>query len=103
MKQSTVIPQTTMDRVINDVNMTIRDPNNVIANIQIHLSDPLEVEPKMEKYMKTVMVFVNQTLADEVTAGNLTAANLTGFKKCIKAICAKALDIAFTETNDPLV
>lgn len=99
MKQSTTIPQTTMDRVVERLDFNIADPNAVHCNSEIILEDPISKERSI---LKRTDVNVNILLAKAITDGHLTAANLTGFKKAIRAICAEVLELAYTNTNDPL-
>jgi hypothetical protein len=105
MKQTTTIPETTMDRVLDLIHLNITDPNAVISIAEIYLQDPNAVPPPpaVKTFLKSVPVNVNTLCADEIALGNITAANVNGFKKVIKAICAKSLDLAFTDISDPIV
>jgi hypothetical protein len=47
-------------------------------------------------------ILVNETIQAEVSAGSLTAADVLGFKKVIKSLVAKSLEITFTAVSDPL-
>ena len=99
MQQDILIPQKTVKHLIEDIRLNIIDPAKVTA--QMHVLQIDEVT-QQRKISSTATIDVNSLLAAEITLGNLTAANVTGFKKCIKAICAKALAIDFTTTNDAL-
>jgi hypothetical protein len=99
MQQDILIPEKTVKHLIEDIRLTITDPAKVTA--QMHVVQIDEVT-QQRKISSNVTVAVNELLAAETTLGNLTSANVTGFKKCIKAICAKALAIDFVTTNDAL-
>ena len=99
MKQSTIIPQTTLDRVVEQLDTNIADPSVVTCLAEIFLEDPATKERSL---LKRASINVNEVLAAAVTDGHLTGANVTGYKKCTKAICAAILNLAYTEVGDPI-
>ena len=99
MQQDIVVPQKTIKHLIEEIRLNISDPTKVISQAIVFQVDDVT---QQKRPWGNVIVGVNDLLATEVTAGNLTAANITGFKKCMKAICAKTLSVDFTTANDAL-
>jgi len=94
MEQAILIPERTVKHIINAIRLDIANKDDIIANVTIVVNEA------DRSNMVTVSVFVNQLFSDGITAGDLTAANITGLKKCLKAICANALNLSFTEINE---
>lgn len=94
MEQDILIPEKTVRHIVEFVRLNIADKNNVIANVTVVVNDA------DRQNVVNVTIEVNKLLQDEITAGNLTAANVNGLRKCIRAICAKALNVAYTDTTD---
>jgi hypothetical protein len=94
MEQDILIPEKTVRHIVDFVKLNISNKNNVIANVTV-------VQNETDRQnLVNVTVEVNKLLQNEITGGNITAANVNGFRKCIRAICAKALAVSFTDTTD---
>lgn len=97
--QTITVPAKTWEFTVPELDINIADPANVKARAHVGRR---EVGSTNNFIIVPKTILVNDTLQAGVAAGNLTAADVQGFKRVIKSLVAKSLEITFSEVNDPL-
>lgn len=97
--QTITVPEKTSEFTVPQLDINIADPANIKARAHVGRR---EVGSTNNFIIVPKTILVNETIQAEVSAGNLTAADVLGFKKVIKSLVAKSLEITFTAVSDPL-
>lgn len=99
MKQTITIPERTLEHVVSEIHMNIFDPTSVKGRVIV--GKRAVGDTTTPQYLP-IPVNVTNTLSEALAKGDITAANIAGFKKCLKSIIAKALEIDISIMNEPL-
>jgi hypothetical protein len=99
MIQEITIPEKTLEHIFSEIHMSIINKDAVTGRVIIARRPVGSVE--RPQFLPTG-VDITAILTEALAAGDLTAANITGFKKCLRAICAKAAETTFTNLNEVL-
>lgn len=100
MEKTYTTPERTLNNEIEIIRFDISDKAKVIAMIQVIQKDPATL--KFLRHWHEA-VNINELFAELYDTGVLTGANIAGFKACLKAICAKALQISMEEIVEDVI